>query len=437
MLDDESWLFLKSGVFSYSAKAAMLAMGLIYTYLIANALGPAEYGKAMFVLAFIGNLVFLFGTEVFGNALTVFTPQCGSKVLFSRFAKILFFGFLVLFAFFYFCSQAILEIIGRGDATLFQYSSLLFLVFPFFLLFEALFKGIKSFGKVLKVSLIEGIANLILATLFVIVLRQGASGTISAKIISVAIAAIAYFYFFRQCRFEEKRIDSGQVNKYLKNTFAMSVFKKLNSQAVLFYMGLFLPATTIGFYYIAEKIATYAIEMPTSALSEAMLPFASGKATDKKALSRLASLSIKFSLLLGAFLGLLALFAGRFLLLSFFPEFVEAYSLLPFFLLLFMGSSINFLTNTYRSINRADILAKSMLLMLAVTLLTGYPLAFVYGVYGLIFSQIIAVVAAFSFLYVKQKSMGLEIEVLPRPKDIRFFASVLWHGVKHSLGRKY
>lgn|GEM_PF-3207446 len=433
MFSDEGWLFFKSGFFSYSTKLALVLIGLLYTYIIANALGPASYGKAMFVLAFIGNLVYLFGVEVFGDALIVFMPQFRSKRLFLKFAKILLATFLVLFVLFYLFSPQIPELIGRGNALLFQYALPLFIVFPFFLIFEALFKGMKSFGKVLKVSVAESIANLCLAAFFLIVLHQGIESVIFAKITSVAFASLIYFYLFSRSRFEEKEIDSIAVKRYVKNIFAMSILKKLNSQVVLLYIGLFIPSVAMGLYYIAEKIASYAVEMPTTAIAEAMLPFASGKAKDKKALSSFISMNIKLALTLGIILGFFVLLIGKFLLGILFPNFAEAFWLLPLFILFYLVNSLTFLTNAYRSINRADILVKSAILMLATTSLFGYFLILIYGIYGLLLAQILSNFIVFSFLYLKQKDVGLEIKILPRFKDICFFASLFKHAFARGL----
>lgn len=431
MFSENFWLFFRSSVFSYSKKLVLLFFGFLYTYIVANVLGPAKYGLAMFMLAFVGNLVYLFGTEPLGNTLIVFVPKYRSKKLFVKFVKILLGLFFILFALFFFFPQWIFLLLKKGNLAIFRYAAFLFLVFPLFLLFEALFKGLKSFGKVLKVSLVESFANLSLASFFVLILHQGVEALIIAKVFSLALASLLYlYYFFHSCAFEDKKVASKEVKKYVKNIFVVSLLKKLNMQVLLFYMALFVSNVLIGLYYIAERIVSYAVEMPIAALSETMLPFASEKASNKKALSSLVSLSIKFSLILGLLLGLVILVIGKILLIVLFPNFINAYPLLPLFIVLFLSSSIQFLNNAYRSINRADIIVKSLFLTLFVTLTLGYFLIANYAIYGLLIVRVITNLLAGAFLYFKQRSVGLQIEIIPRFKDLRFFVSVFKRAVK-------
>jgi len=88
-VEGENWLFVKSGLFSYGNKLVLLLTGLTYTYLIANALEPELYGSIMYLLAFVGNLVYLFGTEMGTNVITVFTPKFKSRKLFITTLKVL------------------------------------------------------------------------------------------------------------------------------------------------------------------------------------------------------------------------------------------------------------------------------------------------------------------------------------------------------------
>lgn len=430
MPTEDSWLFFKSSIFTYANKISLLIFSILYTYVIANALGPEKYGLAMFVLAFVGNLVYLFGVEAFSKTLVVFIPKYRSKKLFIKFAKLLLFGFLFLFVLFFLFSQQVALILKKSNATFFKSAAFLFISFPIFLLFEALFKGLKSFGKVLKVSLVESLTNLAFATLFIIILQLGVNGVIFGKIISLMLASLLYFYFFNKQSFEERKINTENVKKYLKNTFAVSVLKKLNVQVMLLYMGMFISDTFLGLYYIAEKIVSYAIETPISALSETMLPFASEKSSNRKALSKFVSLNIKFTLILGIILGLTVVFFGRFMLAYLFPKYAEAHRLLPFFVVIFLGTITNFFHGAYRSINRVDVLTKLWAIVLFTTIILGYFLISWFSILGLLSLRIINNIIAGAFLYFNQKKVGLQIEIIPRFRDLRFFASVFKRAVK-------
>jgi len=388
MIGGDSWLFFKSGIFSYSNKIALLVTGFLYTFLIANALGPESYGLAMYVMAFVGNLAFLFGAEPLGNALMVFTPKYRSRKLFLKFAKFILLVSLLLFAVFFLFSNVISNALDMGNAGIFQVSAYLLLLFPGFLLFEALFRGLKNFGKVLKVSVFESLSNLCLAAFFVLYLGQGITGLFTAKAISLAASIAVYVFLLSRQKFEEKKPEMPKVKKYLDNAVKVSILKKLNFQALIVFMGLYIPTALLGLYFIAEKLISYAVQMPIIALCDAMLPFASGRARDKKSLSRFVSLNIKFSLTLGLVLGAIAVLVGGFLLGALFPEYVDAYWLFPFFIAVFLGTSVQFISNAYRSINRVDIVAKSWELLLYLTLSLGFVLIYRFSLMGLLLVRI-------------------------------------------------
>jgi len=435
MFSENSWLFFKSSIFSYGKRIALLVFGFLYTYVIANALGAEKYGLAMFVLAFVGNLVYLFGTEPLGNTLIVFTPRYKSKKLFMKFAKLLLLGFSFLFALFFFFPQQVVLLLNKGNAPLFKYAALLFFLFPFFLLFEAFFKGLKSFGKVFKVSFIESFTNLCLATFFIIILHQGIIGLIFAKIVSLLAASLLYVYLFLKCKFAEKEIELFEVKKYVKNIFAASLMKKLTLQVMLFYMGIFISNAFLGLYYLAEKIVSYVVEMPIAALSETMLPFASEKANNKSELSKLVSLNIKFTLIFGAIFGLIIILFGNFILAILFPKYATAYWILPFFVIIFLTTASQFLGGAYKSINRADVLVKQQTLLFFIALLFGYLLVSHFALLGLLSLRILINVVSGAFLYFNQKKVGLQIEIIPRARDLRFFASVFKQVIRRGLQR--
>jgi len=424
MIGGDSWLFFKSGIFSYSNKIALLVTGFLYTFLIANALGPESYGLAMYVMAFVGNLAFLFGAEPLGNALMVFTPKYRSRKLFLKFAKFILLVSLLLFAVFFLFSNVISNALDMGNAGIFQVSAYLLLLFPGFLLFEALFRGLKNFGKVLKVSVFESLSNLCLAAFFVLYLGQGITGLFTAKAISLAASIAVYVFLLSRQKFEEKKPEMPKVKKYLDNAVKVSILKKLNFQALIVFMGLYIPTALLGLYFIAEKLISYAVQMPIIALCDAMLPFASGRARDKKSLSRFVSLNIKFSLTLGLVLGAIAVLVGGFLLGALFPEYVDAYWLFPFFIAVFLGTSVQFISNAYRSINRVDIVAKSWELLLYLTLSLGFVLIYRFSLTGLLLVRIGFNLVIGAFLLANQKKAGLDIQIIPRFRDLKLFYSL-------------
>ncbi|MCX6802064.1 MAG: oligosaccharide flippase family protein [Candidatus Diapherotrites archaeon] len=421
MVGEDYWLFLKSGIFSYSSKMALLVFGFLYTLIIANLLGPEEYGLAMFVLAFIGNTVFLFGVDALADLLVVFTPKYKSKKLFLKILGIVYAVFFCIFLVFFFFNSQIASFFNKGSASLYWQASFLFLFMPTTLLLEAFFKGMKRFGKVLKALILESFTNLFFAVVFVLFLKQGISGLILAKILSVSASAAFYAFQISRSKFEEKEVKQGEAKKYFKNIIVSSFLKKMNYQAMLLYMGMFISSSLLGIYYIAEKIVLYAMQMPIETLSDTLLPFASEKAGDRNALNRLVSLNIKLSLLFGVLFGACILLFGRIFLQLFFPQYLEAYWLMPFFVAVFLEANVQLLGDAYKSINRADVLVKSFMLVFSFTLVGGYFLISILSVTGLLLLRIFTNIIIWLYLYFGQGKAGLKIEVIPRKKDIIFF----------------
>ncbi|MCX8189859.1 MAG: oligosaccharide flippase family protein [Candidatus Diapherotrites archaeon] len=434
MSNDESWLFAKSTAFSYATRIAMLVTGLLYNYIIANALGPTQYGIAMFVLAFIGNIVYVFGADVFYQLLCVYIPRARSRALFLFFAKVLIPIFFFMFIVFYLFSGHLLSLIGRGDAKLFSTASVLFLFFPFYLLFEALFKGLKSFGKVMIVTAIENFLSFAFAFIFVVFLGYNVSGPIYAKIISVTIGFIFYIAMFSKQKFEEKDIEFKEIKKCAKELFVSNILQRANIQAVLFYMGLFLSSATMGLYYIAEKISVYAVQIPTLALIDVIVPFASQRAKSRRDLASLVSKGLKFSLIASVTLGFFALIFAPLILNIFLPKYNEAYLLLPLFMAWLFGASLLIMANCVCTmLKRIDLSIKSSIISLIVTLVLGLALTKNFGVYGLLASQIASTYIGFVYLYLKYRILGFKIEILPNLEDLIYFLSFIIKSTKRAI----
>jgi len=430
LAENDSELYIHSSIFSYANKILLLFLGLAYIYLIANLLAPSEYGTAMYILAFAGNLILLFGGGL-GELPVVFTSKYKSKKLFKQVIFLaLLLCMLIAMAFLLFPSRISL-FVGKGTPEIFSAVALLFFVFPFFLFFEFLFRGLKSFGKIFKASFVHGISNLLFAYYFTAVLGMGITGLIYAKIIAVALGSVVYLVFYFRTKIPENDYPKQEIKRYFKSIFVADIEKKLSTQALLFYIGFFLTESVLGLYYIAEKIVSYLVEIPVLALTETMLPFISEKQSNKKYLERMTSLNIKFSLLLGLTFTFAIPVIGRPLLEFFFPQYIEAHVILPFFGLFFMGTSFQFLGNVYRSLNRTDMLMKSAFLSLVTTIVAGFFLIPAYLVVGVILTRILARLIAGIYLYNNQKKVGIKIEIIPRPKDLAFFFS-LFKRIIHS-----
>jgi len=295
-------------------------------------------------------------------------------------------------------------------------------VFPFSLIFYSLFAGFKSFGKILKISTIEHILNIFLAIVLVVYLGSGVAGIILAKFLSLVAMLGISLYYYRRLPFTDQKIDVIAVKRYCKNTTIVIFANKAKVQTLLVYMALFIAQKNLGFYYIVEKISKYIIEIPMNAISEVLLPFASDIANDKKKLGKFISLNLKLTLIMGVIFGLALVFFGGPVLIYIFPAYADGYYLIPFFALFLLGTiMIKPIAIAYRSINRMDVVARMNSFNVPLTISIGYFLVLNYGLIGLLTTQIISNVVGFLYIYSKSKSVDLEIELIPRKKDIVLF----------------
>jgi len=426
MVSEKKRHFVKSSIFSFSNKIMLLFIGLAYSYFIANFLGPEKYGLVVYLMNLAGTLILLFGNETLGRILTVFIPKTKSKGLFYRVIK---WGLalpLMLFAIFIIFSGQITAFLNKGTPELLMLVSVLFLLMPVTLLFQALFAGFKLFGKKLKLAILENGSNLALAVLFVMVLGQGMEGVVYAKIISLGLTVAAFGLLYRKLPFKREVKESvGGLAEYATGSSLETIFKKGAALAKLVYMGLFLNPLYLGFYFLLEKISAYLIEFPIVSLAEVLLPFASEEYKDKKKMERIISLNIKFSLLLNIVASITLVLAGYFILLFLFPAYIESAYLIPLFAVYYSFTFMQQLGAVYRIRNRTDVLAAGNLLALAVFLVAGYFMISSYGLVGLLFADILRRGIILAAQYFLLPITGLKIEIVPRGKDLRYFYTSL------------
>jgi len=414
-------LYLKSTFFAYLNKLVLFASGFLYTFFIANYLGPKDYGLVMYLFSFIGNMVLLFGTESFQDIITVFTAKTRSWKIFHMVLFIQALISIVIFAVFIGGADVIVSFLGKGSPDLLRAISLIVLFTPFSLLVLALFRGFKSFGKVLKIGIIENLSNLILAFVLVTFFQAGLMGIVAAKILSLAFSLAFGIYYLRKMPFEKKDTGFKEVKKYAHDSVPFNFIKKAKIQVELFLVGLFIYDTTLGFFFIAEKFMRYAMQMPLSAITDTVAPFAYEKFQDKKALGGFISLNIKAMLLLSVFFGIVSIILSLTVFDIFFPDYSWAKTLIPVFILLYAFEVNISLGSVFRALNKVDFLFKVSLLQLALTVSLGYFLIANYSLKGYLFLMLLSKVIGFVIYAWKIKKMGVPIDFIPRKKDFVYF----------------
>ncbi len=414
-------LYLRSTFFAYLNKVVLFARGFLYTYFIANYLGPKDYGLVMYLFSFVGNMVLLFGTESFQDIITVFIAKTRSWKIFRAVLLIQVLISVAILAIFIGGADVIVSFLGKGFPDLLRAVSLIVLFTPFSLVFLAAFRGFKSFGKVLKIGIIENLSNLVLAFVLVTYFQAGLMGIVAAKILSLAFSLAFGIYYLKKMPFEKKETGFAEVKKYSRDAVPFNFIKKAKIQVELFLVGLFLYDTTLGLFFIAEKFMCYAMQMPLSAITETVAPFACEKYQDKKALGRFISLNLKAMLLLSLFFGIISIILSLTVFDIFFPEYSQAKILIPVFILLYAFEVNVSLGSVFRALNRVDFLFKVALLQLALTVSLGYFLIASYALKGYLLLLVLSKAIGFVIYAWKIRKMGVPLDFILRKKDLVYF----------------
>ena len=418
--------YVKSGLFSYSGKVITIFSSFIYTFLIANYLGPEIYGLVNYYISFILGFIGISGIAFLGGLIVVFMPKWKSRVLFIYslfFVSIISFVlFLLLFVF----SENIVAYLGRSNYELFRLASFLLLIMPFTFYYTQVFKSFKMFGKELKFNAIVAILNLSVAFLLVVVLNFGVFGVVYAMLFANIAGLVFLFLQSGQLKFIDGSIDFAALKKYGVFGVPAAFLRRGSEMILLIFMGLFIvDNAALGMYYVALKIASIMILTPVNSVTDVLLPYVSAVSKDKRRLSRYVSLNIKFSLIVTCVLSLLVVILSKSVLLLLFPAYVGAYPFILLLSVLFIVSSLNPLNNLFMSLNRMDIHMNARVGGLVCVVFFGLVLMPEFGVFGLIVTQIFSMLANKLILLSSLKSLGLRVAIIPRKRDFVYFWSSL------------
>jgi len=122
--------FVRNYAFSFSSKVFLAVVGLLFTYIIANYLGPSDYGLIVFYMAFAVSIASLFGMEIFSTLFFVFTAKFKSKKFFFQALKWEYFLMVIVFLASFFLADFIVSFIGKSNVLFFRIATVLILLTP-------------------------------------------------------------------------------------------------------------------------------------------------------------------------------------------------------------------------------------------------------------------------------------------------------------------
>ncbi len=410
--------FAKNLTFLYSNKIYTFIISIIYTYFIANYLGPEKYGIVNLYINYMLVIFGLFGILTIQEMLNRFTPRYKSMKLFK---KSLYLEYIMIIPVFIIIIIFAKEIIGHlkaQDITLLKYAALILIVYPLNDSFIQLFQGLKRFGKTLKISLISNTLNLVISIILVIYLGYDIYGVIIAKIIAAIAAITIFFFYIKELKFENQKIDINKIKKYASGAIPQNIFKALSNQVLLIYIGIFIGAKELGLYYLAQKLSSWILNTPVTSIRDVLLPYCIEESKDKNALERHTSLTAKLSFLITVALSIILIIASRVLIPIIFPEYIESSSLIILFSIIHIIGSYSCLRVTLISINRMDILAKIDFIGLTCSAVFGIIFIPKMGVNGILITQILTYFLLNSSLYYALTLHKFKISIIPTKNDI-------------------
>ncbi|MFA5358182.1 MAG: oligosaccharide flippase family protein [archaeon] len=421
----EAKTFAKNTLFNYLSKIIPAGASFIFTLIISNYLGPANYGIYNYLPAVFVGFVTLFGGDFLSNLLWTFTAREKSIDLFK---KILLIQLGIVATFFVAVNifgPAIMRLIGVSYEELVPIASIFLLLTPVNTIFMTLFKGFSRFGKVLKAALIENITTLALSVILIIFLGFGLTGAFIARFAAI-IASTAYYYIqLKQIKFSAKKIDLAAIKKFCVWNAAASFVRESSNQIYTISIGIFINAQTLGLYYLGDKIAGTIMNSPSNAITETIFSKNSGDYKNKKLIGRQTSLAIKTSLVISIIIGALLLFFAPLLLSIAFPKYLGLLYFLPLIIIYQAVQVQSPMTTVFNSINETKNNFKLNSLFLFLTIIFVVPSTFAFGITGFLVSTIIATELRYIATILILRKEGVYLSILPGKSDLLFMFNFL------------
>ncbi|MFH1751764.1 MAG: oligosaccharide flippase family protein [archaeon] len=424
MVITKSFGFTKNVFFLFNNKMLAFVVGILFTLIIANYLGPAKYGLVIYFISFAEGLSAVIGLNYITSLFSNVFPKEKSYSFFKTFMLINIIAGFTLFLVLFFFAEPISILIGKGEySTLLAFTSILALTYPVYLSISTLFKGFKLFGKVLKVMGSVAILNLVLAAYLTIFggMDVLGEGIIIAKIITVSLGILVFGILLRKLNFSRKKINWSELKEYSVFAIPLTYIRAFNAQAVILFIGWFLNPVVTGFYYLIEKIVSLLVSSILSSFHEVVLPYSLEKYKDKKTIGNYLSLTVKAGLIISLIISILIIIIARPVIGFFFPDYVGGVYLVPLFCVLSILSSFSTINTAFVSLNKMKYLVLSYSATFAVFLIAGFTLTPIYDAVGLIVALIFSSSANIITMYLMLPRIGVKINLIPSRTDLDFF----------------
>lgn len=425
----------KNMLFEQSKKIYLTVIAIIFTYVIANFLGPESYGEVIYFITLTASIQNLFAINFIEALIFVFVSKYKSKQIFSVLIKYQTIINLVLVIILFLFAEDIVRFVNQQNVFLFKSALLLLVFMPIYMSLLALCRSFKSFGKVFKAQSLMQTINLILATLFVVVLGIGSVGVIFAQLISGSLVILLLISYYLKFNYSDQSINyKKEIIDYSKPSFVSNLVRMVEDSISLVVIGIYSTPLLLGYYYFSQKVIFSVIGKSASTIRDVLSPYTLENWGNKTVLENYISIGVKLNVIFSTLFGIVVLLVAIPLLNIFMPDYAGSVMLIVLFLINAVLGSINFIKQVFMSLNKMNLSLKSHLITFFIYVPFLFYLASLYSLYGVLYAQIINQLVLGFCLFYYAKKLGLHIAVIPTLQDVKYFMHFLKFRNVKSMG---
>ena len=424
--------FVKLSAFQYTSQIIIILSAIVYSFIAANFLGPEKYGLISYLMAFMGGIPLLFGFEAFSDVLKVYLARFKSRDFFKKTLLVSIVFLLIMWAAALILSGNIVTVIGKGDAQLVSFISILIILAPLLLVVQAAFVAFKQFGKLLKLVILQKVMDVAFLLIFLFVFKTDYMALFYSAVCSLTVIIALGLFILRKSNFTNIHVPRREVRKFTGQSFISNLLKGGSNQAEIWIFGLMMPLYEFGVFYLIRRIVSYMYEAPQQAISEVILPFLSEE-KDKENLINYTSKVMKFQFLLSIFLSLVLIIVVPPFLKIFFSEYYSGVIMLPLIALCFLFNFPAPLIRLLMVFNKNWIISAAFVIDIVVNIALGLLLLPTYGLLGAAGVLCANRVIYSLFIYFACILQGYYIHIIPGKSDMLFFFKQTMVFIKRAL----
>lgn len=427
--------FFKKSVLLWIGNLIFSFLGVIVFYLLANTLGPAEYGNYSLVLSIVAMLSLAF-YGIIGEAIVRFSSESKDKVLYHGLRLKLIFGILAFFILFIFAGK-IAQLYAKPLAVVIRVVAFIFLFTPFIEAVKSQSIGSKGVKGFVLLSSIFQISLIISLMLFFILGKTGLYASLAFLVAHFVtfLVSLRYIKFKLLFRKSKARIVS-RMNKYIKNGFLYGLTKNIYFQSPFIVGGYFVDSVNLAFYSFGLSLGTQGLFTFITAIQTMLLPYVVGIKEESKR-SEYIGVVIKIGIIVTVILSLIILLLVYFLLPVLFPKYIDSFKYMPWVFLAFIFLNLRAPMALFKVAERTDILTKISIFTSIASVIFGMIMSFFFGLVGIIITLNVSVLlSSYLHIYYLKKIGNIKIDLSLNKSDWFIFKHYLSLFFK-SIKKKY